>query len=124
MSTEHVRIVHERPSHVRAIMVEHSRSALRLEAEGLLKIQPELEAQRRGYTPEQASILKQAVAQAGLKIQEGLRQIPVEDQTGRRSLHFIGDDDGQMWLQFANPLRIGNFAQQSAFRAQPRWWQK
>jgi hypothetical protein len=124
MSNEIRRVVNApQPNPIRAIMADNSRAALRIEAQGILDMQPQLEMERRGFTHEQAAIVKQAVMQGALKI-DGLRQISVEDQAGRKSLHYIGDDEGATWNRFMNPLMIGKFGDPKSFSAPKQWWQK
>lgn len=124
MSNETFRVVSDRPSHVHAIMADNNRTALRIEAEGLLAQQPALEAQRRGFTADQSTVIKQAVASGALKL-NGLRQISVEDQAGRRSIHWVGDDHGNTWQEFMHPgLKVGRFATPDKSAATKQWWQK
>ncbi|MGO9992862.1 MAG: hypothetical protein ACLPTF_10185 [Steroidobacteraceae bacterium] len=62
---------------------------------------------RQLVTAEQVAALNRAQAAGSLKFERGkLRQVLLQDATGRQTSHFFGDEAGA-WAAFCNPSKFG-----------------
>jgi hypothetical protein len=94
-----------------AFGAQAQRQVLESQVKHLLSADAQAERTMRSkgcFSPDEAATLKQA---ASVGLVKGLLKVEIQDpySHGRR-IEWVGDDSGETWQAFANPIRVGKFA--------------